>query len=171
MGRFPMAMYVIRIQQEDGLTDQVCHHLQQMQTLLAHLQDDQVNREQYYKGTRMRSLATQAISNGNRKDLNTWLQSNASQTGSQYHSLATELQKLTQALAPASIPPPSDQQDPSSSSAPDPGASANIFQDIRQALAENNNRNKTNDNFLAAANHLISAANAERQQLGKIFGK
>ncbi|KAG8864636.1 hypothetical protein FRB96_005140 [Tulasnella sp. 330] len=115
-----------------------------IQTLLTHLKEDQVNREKYYK------------------DLNSWLQSNASQTGSQYHNLVTQLQQLTQSLAPAA-PPSDNQQDPAS-----PGAAPttnNIFEDIKQALVENNSRNRTNDNFLAAANHLIGAANTERQKL------
>ncbi|KAG9038684.1 hypothetical protein FRB95_000274 [Tulasnella sp. JGI-2019a] len=114
-----------------------------IQSLLSHLREDQVNREQYYK------------------DLNSWLQSNASQTGSQYHSLITQLQQITQSLAPMA-PVATDQKDPSSDAAP---TANNIFEDIRQALIENNSRNRTNDNFLAAANHLITAANTERQKL------
>ncbi|KAG9048745.1 hypothetical protein FS837_012108 [Tulasnella sp. UAMH 9824] len=95
-----------------------------------------------------------------------WLQSNATQTSSQYHAISTTLQRVAQALGPLA-------SEASSQDVPEvPGADiertqtkGNVLQEIRHALLENNARNRANDNFLAAANHLIGAANAERQNL------
>ncbi|KAG8903002.1 hypothetical protein FRB99_003835 [Tulasnella sp. 403] len=129
--------------------------------LLEHLKEDQTERERYYT------------------DLNGWLESNATQTGTQYHAIATQLQHLSQALAPMAPLPVADNvqgeadgdkpetgvKDAGTSEQPAAPPRGTILQDIRQALVENNNRNRTNDNFLAAANHLIGAANAERQNL------
>ncbi|KAG9003611.1 hypothetical protein FRB90_011150 [Tulasnella sp. 427] len=99
-------------------------------------------------------------------DLNGWLQANATQTSSQYHTISTALQQLTQALGPLAF----DVGSSDSPSMPGPDGEShqtkgNILHEIRSALLENNARNRGNDNFLAAANHLIGAANAERQNL------
>lgn len=96
------------------------------------------------------------------------MQANATQTSSQYHTISAALQEVTQALAPLAA-------DAALSDTPNvPGSDTelrqtkgNVFQEIRQALLENNSRNRANDNFLAAANHLIGAANAERQNLSQ----
>lgn len=100
-------------------------------------------------------------------DLNGWLQANATQTSAQYHTISTALQQLNQAVAPFASDIHSDapsKQEGDSETAP---KQANIFEEIRHALVENNARNRANDNFLAAANHLIGAANAERQNLSQ----
>ncbi|KAG8938243.1 hypothetical protein FRC00_000408 [Tulasnella sp. 408] len=119
----------------------------EMSKLLEHLKEERTDQEKYFT------------------DLNSWLQSNATQTSSQYHVISTTLQQVAQALAPLA-------SETSSQDVSDiPGADTerqtkgNVLQEIRHALLENNTRNRANDNFLAAANHLIGAANAERQNL------
>ncbi|KAG8938241.1 hypothetical protein FRC00_000410 [Tulasnella sp. 408] len=119
----------------------------EMSKLLEHLKEERTDQEKYFT------------------DLNSWLQSNATQTSSQYHAISTTLQQVAQALAPLA-------SETSSQDIPEiPGADterqtkSNVLQEIRHALLENNSRNRANDNFLAAANHLIGAANAERQNL------
>ncbi|KAG8936649.1 hypothetical protein FRC02_000107 [Tulasnella sp. 418] len=118
--------------------------------LLSHLQEDQVHREKYYT------------------ELNSWLSNTASQTGTQYHAIATQLQALHQLFAPSEdIGGDSLQADGSS----DSSRPNNLLREIQNALVENNNRNRTNDNFLAAANHLISTASTERQNLIELIGR
>ncbi|KAG8979401.1 hypothetical protein FRC05_008386 [Tulasnella sp. 425] len=120
----------------------------QIPKLLEHLKEDRTNQEKYFT------------------DLNSWLQANATQTSSQYHTISAALQEVTQALAPlAADAAPSDTPNVPGSDAELRQMKGNVFQEIRQALLENNSRNRANDNFLAAANHLIGAANAERQNL------
>ncbi|KAG8929375.1 hypothetical protein FRC01_004426 [Tulasnella sp. 417] len=99
-------------------------------------------------------------------DLNSWLQANATQTSSQYHDISKTLQQVTQALAPlASEASSPDASEVPASDAEPRQTKGSVLQEIREALLENNARNRANDNFLAAANHLIGAANAERQNL------
>lgn len=101
------------------------------------------------------------------QDLNGWLQSNAFQTSSQYHAISTALQQVAQALAPLSSEASSQDISDIPGADPEHQTNGNVLQEIRHALLEHNTRNRANDNFLAAANHLIGAANAERQNLSQ----
>ncbi|KIO25304.1 hypothetical protein M407DRAFT_25315, partial [Tulasnella calospora MUT 4182] len=120
----------------------------EISNLLEHLKEERTDQEKYFT------------------DLNSWLQANATQTSSQYHAISTSLQQVAQALAPlASEASSSDTPEIPGSDTEPRQTKGNVLQEIRQALLENNTRNRANDNFLAAANHLIGAANAERQNL------
>ncbi len=53
-----------------------------------------------------------------------------------------------------------------SSELQDANPPSSLFDQIRSALVENNTRARSNENFLAAANHFLGSASAERQTLG-----